>query len=810
MKRKIAAIFIVLAILVIGAGAYYLYTQSDSQATFYVDNAEYYTVMVDRDAASLSLPEAPSKPGYVFDGWYFDQDAWTDPYVENYFASQKMPIKISLYAKFSREEVCGHNGGVSDWIIAEDATCTAEGTKVQKCLVCDAVLNTATIEIKPHTYTGVLDYRVLNGDRIFTFTAGCANCSFREVKDRVSVHSEVVKEADCINNGTTEYTYVYNGYEFSTRKNDIPLTAHKWNGMTQEEVIATYGGFATEMEGVYVSATTEMPACGSTCDAFYLCSVCGEMDRVRAIKSHRGSWIVEKAPSCLEEGKETLALCLDCKESAERAIPMLAHEHSYKLVADEDYEIFSILGTCTVTEGCTDTVLIENVAVTVSTTLPTCMNKGLSVYTGVYGGKTYKLERVLAPTRDHKIGDVPATFYMDENGRLPIDLEDVHFFGSSANLTCMTTYSGYYVCSFCHSNVSAEVYKPHDWSDWETVTDSTCVTYGQEKRVCTDCEDIDYSDLPYAPHTYEYTLHYNAGNDTFYLIGECTVENCDAVDESRTNVPVTHKAIATDLKIEYTYQDATTVCKLLLDADVNKRHTRGDYTFRELLDANGKLDYTKWGHLGIIVFGDDPLTECMVDREGAIVCDECGITFSVTVYRGHDLGAWAREKNPSCTELGVDRRVCLYEGCEGYEDRDVAMLDHAYTYTLISDGDGVAADAVVGATCRVCGGTTEITNFDFEICVTVDDPTCVAEGKVKYTFTKGDESYDVYVVKALVSDAHDAGSAHIRPNADGTYNANLAGIYIIANTESADGKTCRGGYICSHCHRFVEVTVKLK
>ncbi len=812
MKSKIIAIFLLIALLVAGGGIYYLANYSDSKATFYVDEAEYHSVMVERDATSLPLPDAPSKPGYVFEGWYFDKDTWSDKYVENYFAGKKLPIKVALYAKFAPEATgCAHTAGVTDWVTETDSTCTAVGTKVQKCLECDAVLNTGTIEKKSHSYDGTLDYTVVAGEKRFTLTLRCEyGCGLRETLSNFAVTTQVVKKATCTANGTSKYTYIYNGTAYTCQKDDIPMQGHKLNGVAHMDVIAS-GGFSTDMEGIVLSVAGT-PDCGTECDAYYVCSVCNDIVSVRAMKVHAGTWVQTKETSCIEEGEETLDVCLDCgDQNLKRPIAKLAHTHVWSLTADAEYETFTLKGVCS-TPNCGDTINFENVSVDVETTDPTCMDAGQTVYSYDYDGETYTLTRTFEPTRAHTIRDVLASTYFDAEGRLSLAIADVHCLDSvKEDLVCMVTVPGYYVCSSCHNNISASVYKPHEWLDWETVNASTCLVEGDKQRGCADCDAIDEGKLSVIDHPFVYTLHYDVDGDRFYLIGECETEGCGATDETMSSVTVTHKAIATN-QIEYTYKNSKITCTLLLDANIRYHHTCGGHTFSEILDENGKLDYTKWGNLAgkVILFGNAEPEACETDYAGGITCTDCGVIFSVTVYRSHSYVTWTTTKEPSCTEIGEMQSICDYEGCGEVRTEDIPVLPHVYQYVLTGPED--PATAVLSGECEKCGADMVVSGMDsIDYDGIVSDPTCLEDGMAKYICVKGDVTYEVYYDVASDPDGHAIKGvlAESKQNTDGSFNNNIEGVHILAGESAAIGGTCDGGYICSHCNRFVAVTVKI-
>ena len=801
--KKFSVVLLLIVLLVAGGGIYYLASASDAQVTFYVDTTEYHTVRVERNAKTVPLPKAPSKDGYVFDGWYFDKDAWKEAYTDTYFAdSTKLPNKISLYAKFIPD--CKHTEGVSEWEVEIPATCKQEGEKVQKCLTCGAVLNTVKIEKAPHSYTGTLDYVLVGGQKKFTFTAGCANgCGFSETLSNVSVESQTVKKATCLENGTSKYTYVYENKTYVCEKKDIPATGHMLNGVAHLDILQN-GGFTTDMEGVFLSASTETPECETECDAYYVCSECSQVIKMIAMKSHVGTWKQTKAPSCIEEGEETLELCLDCLQPATRPIAMLDHAYVWELTAKADYTVFTLVGTCK-TPNCGDDASLPNVTVKTDFDLaPTCLNAGKTVYSYDYKGETYSLTRVYEPTRLHKIGGVDIADCMDENGRFSLAIDGVYFFGYASELDCMETAKGYYVCSACEHNISADVYKPHSWLAWEEITPSTCIVEGDQKRECADCDAIDEGKIPVTSHPFAYALHYDAADDTFYLIGQCQTEGCNAIDDTKKDVAVTHKALPDSGEIEYTYKDSAIECKLRMDADDAKHHACGDYTFHQILDENGKLDYTKWGHLdNVLIFNLEVPSECMREYAGALVCDECQVHYSVTLYRGHDFSTWTTTKEPTCDEVGREKSTCAYENCSEISERDIEMLPHNFIYTLNQGAEHASIDGE----CADCGATTQIEEILTE--ETILTPTCVEAGKAKCTYEKNGVTYFVYVALAMEEEAHCIGGkdASKFQNPDGSFNSTVDGIHIL---EGETGTVCDGGYVCSECHRFVEVTVKVK
>lgn len=136
---------------------------SEYQLNFIVDGEVYATVLID-EASELILPEDPSKEGYAFDGWFFDDEIWEDPLSKD----SLIESDVSVYAKWKKldgenqeqnqvqnqgnnqeqtqQQFESHTCVASEWIEDTPATCKASGTRHKECTVCKEVLESGSIE----------------------------------------------------------------------------------------------------------------------------------------------------------------------------------------------------------------------------------------------------------------------------------------------------------------------------------------------------------------------------------------------------------------------------------------------------------------------------------------------------------------------------------------------------------------------------------------------------------------------------------------------------------------------------------------
>ena len=121
----------ILLILTICFAIVFLFASCGEKDTFninfIVDGADYSSVSTMGDEA-IKMPEDPAKEGYTFDGWYFDEDSFEQPFSSDYFLDAEIASDVTVYAKWNHTHVS-----------SEPVTATSD----EVCKYCGAVIKEA-------------------------------------------------------------------------------------------------------------------------------------------------------------------------------------------------------------------------------------------------------------------------------------------------------------------------------------------------------------------------------------------------------------------------------------------------------------------------------------------------------------------------------------------------------------------------------------------------------------------------------------------------------------------------------------------
>lgn len=106
MKKRFLTLILTLTVMIMcvfGLSACGEETVDNFNLSFKVNGETYQTITTSGDEA-ITIPENPTKEGYIFDGWYWDKDVWNQPFTANSLLDAPISSDMSVYAKFSAIE----------------------------------------------------------------------------------------------------------------------------------------------------------------------------------------------------------------------------------------------------------------------------------------------------------------------------------------------------------------------------------------------------------------------------------------------------------------------------------------------------------------------------------------------------------------------------------------------------------------------------------------------------------------------------------------------------------------------------------
>ncbi|MGN1418378.1 MAG: hypothetical protein ACI4W6_03535 [Acutalibacteraceae bacterium] len=622
------------------------------------------------------------------------------------------------------------------------ATCTAEGSIVEKCKNC-TYSKTTTIPKAQHNYEKVAAESV---------SANCAHGAY-----------DVMKCSVC---GDTYKKYVSD-----------PTTTHDWS-------------FTTTAASAHKDGTVAG-----------ICNICGAAFSTTVPYDGHNYTVVKSItePDCVNKGKVTIA-CSDasCTASYDVEIPATGvHDYEMTYVAPTCTAEGSVTNTCSVCgDTVTQTVPKSQHNFVVDTTVDaTCAQSGYKVmkcsnagctetYNEYFGdatkAHTWKFETTPSGTN----GYVTLTGTCEVCGTtFTTDVPEGHNFTDvviTKQPTCSATGTATINCtdSGCAETYTITLPENPDAHNYETTSvTADCQTVGSVVTKCADCGNV-LSSVTFdkTPHAYENKGHINATcAEGGYDILTCSV--CGETIKSYTDRPTTNHDWDITTTDASAHQDGTVsgTCKIC------------GATFNATVPYDGH-NYTKY----------EVTTEptCQADGVVTISCSDpdCTESYTVTIpkTKSHVYGA-ADVQDATCTAEGYIRYTCL--DCGYVDEHTLPLVQHVYeiqstvpancqhgaynvmkcancdstyneylgnattahTWNITSTASSTHGYDIVTGTCEVCGATftKEIEEgHSFSVSEVTKEPTCTVDGEVTISCSDADctASYTVAVPATGVHD----------------------------------------------------------
>ncbi|MBQ8268290.1 MAG: InlB B-repeat-containing protein [Clostridia bacterium] len=117
----------------------------DFKVNFVVGENVYETVATNGNE-TIKMPSNPTKGGYEFEGWYWDNGKWEKPFTVNSLLNTPLAADMNVYAKFTHNE----HAFEKESVIAP--TCAEKGYTLKEC-ECGETTKTDYVLTIEHTYS---------------------------------------------------------------------------------------------------------------------------------------------------------------------------------------------------------------------------------------------------------------------------------------------------------------------------------------------------------------------------------------------------------------------------------------------------------------------------------------------------------------------------------------------------------------------------------------------------------------------------------------------------------------------------------
>ena len=229
MKKVIASIFVcimlVSAFLLVSCGN----SKVEFKLKFIVDGETYSTINTNGNEV-ISIPQSPTKEGYTFDGWFWDEGTWQRPFTANSLLNEPLSSDMSVYAKWGE-------------IAAEpEPTPELSGTDLSSsALTVSGETANATLSNATQTFSFLNDIKIADGaSYILANDIGCQNV--------IASKTVALEEGN-----NTYYLLVTNGneqklYTVTIRRRPIYIVEFNTNGGTRVETLYVEEDNTIEMQ----------------------------------------------------------------------------------------------------------------------------------------------------------------------------------------------------------------------------------------------------------------------------------------------------------------------------------------------------------------------------------------------------------------------------------------------------------------------------------------------------------------------------------------------------------------------------------
>ena len=837
----------------------------------FIVDGEVYHSRTTNGASRINPPIDPEKTGFVFDGWYFDEE-FTEKYTADYMITNPIKKDTKLYAKWIADEF--HTCEAGDWICDIKATCKDEGREYRSCIYCKREMDSRAIPVSDkHTTTetynkqvnvvpatckekgsfenvtfcclcnreiervpGTLDkdnnahkidektYTLTKNGDSFTFTGKCTECGVTVRVANPIVTTNVTTSPTCTEEGEAVYTYAAFGSEFTLTETLAP-TGHSLAG-EYIDLSKIYNEIDSPkiLDKVVIYSEYEDALCGEVVLASFDCEACDAWPDLEVKMPHKGgTWRTVTEATCYTDGEQIIDKCTACgAENLSRKIKATGrHDYvngSYSLVKEGN--VFNVVTPCA-EKGCPHyRMVISDVQVKTEEIISkSCDTPDIVRYTYKDSTITVSLDIVIAD--GHFLNGVRASTFEITDHNLNLQFNFPVFSHTVPNILGFEDDSfvcgdepviAYYICETCGSKedpsmVPIYVYRDHSW-DAGTVTKSpTCQAEGNMHYTCTEPGCNGTKDVAIPIVPCNNKWSLTINADSLFVL----TGKCTYCEELTviTGVSAT---------LDNSKTKAPTCSE---EGSMTYSYTMEDGTTVEVTVSLSKAEHSIKGttvdklmkdgffNYSLVLSGD--ITLILADGETDSLCEREYIGKYTCSECKEVVNAKVYKAHKLVTAT-TDEPSCVEPGkeitsCE-YCDYELEGELSPLGHDFDAQLTDVNGVFELVATCKVCGTKEKHENIVPTSLKVLTKATCCQVGVVEVKFVDSNGKDRTFV-------ANTAKGNHYLNGVDYTTLINGGGISslvdnLIFTSTGIDGDTVDGKFICEECGKFVRVQVIIK
>ena len=634
--------------------------------------------------------------------------------------------------------------------MSSPATCTRQGEKWYQCSRCSY----RTVEYTPmlaHDWMGYVQTTAPTCTKSGVQTDTCAKCSTTRTQSIPALGHDPVSDdiaATCTSSGTSGRNVCSRCRMVTVSGTTVAALGHSYTWTTTSSATCILGGTqrgtcsrcgdtttrSTSALGHDMHTSIYSATCTSGGYTYHYCSRCSlnyESDQTSALGHNYGSYTQTKAPTCTATGTET-AKCTRCSATTSRTVAALGHDYgSYvQTTAPTCTTLGEEKATCSRcgAETSRTVAALGHASVTDPAVPATCTETGLTDGAHCSRCDTVIKAQQEVPALGHDWGayaqtkaptctaagteTAKCTRCSSTTSRAVAALGHSSVTDAAVAATCtMAGKTEGSHCSRCDAIITAQEEIPalgHDWGEYAQTTAPTCTTTGVETSTCSRCHETRTRSIPAKGHT----LGPDATCTEDQTCIVCGALIASAGGHNIVTDPAVPATCTEDGKMEGSH---CSVCGEVFEAQeiVPKLgHDYGAYSQTKAPTCTTlgeeKATCSRCGAettRTVAALGHSSVTDPAVSA----TCTETGLTDGTHCSRcnavikaqqevpalGHDWGAYAQTKAPTCTEEGVETSECTR--CGETQTREIEALGH---FEVI--------DEAVSATCTASGKTEGI------------------------------------------------------------------------------------------------------